>query len=113
MQLPGAGDAVIEPRKLRDYLLSASHPVGRYKAAFFTGLGYSQGSWGTLSTDLRAHAIRGDAKLIEGSSFGRKFEVFGRLRGPQGQEADILSVWIILEGEEFPRFVTAYPKAKP
>lgn len=113
MQLPGGEHAIIEPRKLRDYLLSTSHPVGRFKAAFFVGLGYDQQAWGVLSADLRALAVNGDASPMEESPFGRKFEVLGRLKGPSGREADILSVWIILEGEDFPRFVTAYPKAKP
>ena len=42
MQLPGAENAVVEPRKIRDYLLSPTHAVGRYKATFFAKLGYDQ-----------------------------------------------------------------------
>jgi len=32
--LPNADEAVIEPAKLRDYLLSTTHPLGRFKARF-------------------------------------------------------------------------------
>jgi hypothetical protein len=39
MILPRAEDAVVEPAKLRDTLLSREHPVGRFKAAFFESLG--------------------------------------------------------------------------
>jgi hypothetical protein len=35
MVLPGSEHAVIDAAKLRDYLLSYEHPVGRFKAAFF------------------------------------------------------------------------------
>jgi hypothetical protein len=32
--------------------------------------------------------------------------------GPAGRDARIVVVWIILDGEQFPRFVTAYPGAR-
>ena len=35
MSLPNLDRAVIDPAKVRDYLLSDVHPVGRFKAAFF------------------------------------------------------------------------------
>ena len=34
------------------------------------------------------------------------------MQGPSGRIAQIVVVWIILSGEDFPRFVTAYPGAK-
>jgi hypothetical protein len=40
MNLPNADRAVVDPAKLRDYLLAAGHPVGRFKARFFVSLGY-------------------------------------------------------------------------
>lgn len=32
------------------------------------------------------------------------------LRGPAGQEASIVTIWIVLNRERDPRFVTAYPE---
>lgn len=113
MPLPEAARAVVEPRKLRDYLLSPSHPVGRFKASFFGDLGYTQDGWGVLSADLRQHAIAGVARPIEATRFGQKYEVTGPLRGPAGREAEVVAVWIILTGEDFPRFVTAFPGGRP
>lgn len=75
MALPGADRAVVEPRKLRDYLLSPAHLVGRFKAAFFTSLGYTADTWGLLSADLRSHAAAGDAQPVESSPYGQKYEV--------------------------------------
>ena len=40
MKLPFAERAVVDPDKLRDYLLSSTHPVGRFKAVFFALLGW-------------------------------------------------------------------------
>lgn len=39
MRLPNADRAAIDAAKIRDYLLSEMHPVGRFKAAFFSTLG--------------------------------------------------------------------------
>lgn len=113
MGLPQAEHAVIEPRKFRDYLLSPAHPVGRFKAGFFATLGYTADAWGTLSVDLRRHAIDGEVIGEGRSPFGHKFEVSGLLTGPNGKAAVVVGVWIILSEEDFPRFVTAYPGARP
>lgn len=42
MNLPGAEEAIVDDAKVRDYLLSREHPVGRFKATFFSGLGYTR-----------------------------------------------------------------------
>jgi len=39
MSLPNAERAVVDPVKVRDYLLSAVHPIGRFKARFFVAMG--------------------------------------------------------------------------
>jgi hypothetical protein len=38
-----------------------------------------------------------------------KYVVRGTLSGPSGAVADVIAVWILLDGESAPRFVTAYP----
>jgi hypothetical protein len=42
VELPKPQGAVVDVEKVRDYLLSSTHPIGRLKAAFFTGLGYRE-----------------------------------------------------------------------
>jgi hypothetical protein len=44
VRLPGGERAIIDPEKLRDYVLSRAHPVGRFKAAFFASLGSEIGN---------------------------------------------------------------------
>jgi hypothetical protein len=109
MTIPGGERAVVEAAKLRDYLLSDSHPIGRFKAVFFHALGYSQEAWRVLATDLRHHALENDAAPTESSAYGQKYEIRGTLTGPTGRKAALISVWIILKNEDSPRFVTAYP----
>jgi hypothetical protein len=43
------------------------------------------------------------------STFGQKYEVNGILRGPSGREARVTTIWIVKNGEDFPRLVTVYP----
>ena len=63
MTLPGAERAVVEPAKVRDYLLSPEHPVGRGKARFFTGLGFRRERWPELRDALLALGRTGEATL--------------------------------------------------
>ena len=109
MQLPNHERATIEPGKIRDYLLSDTHPIGRYKAAVFKSLGYTLDNWDVLLDDLRNLLIF-DAEELETSGFGTKYAVRGAIHGPNGRIDDIVSIWIIRTGEDFARFVTAYPE---
>lgn len=113
MKVPNASRAIIEVPKLRDYLLSPSHPVGRFKAPFFAALGYSQEQWPQLEADLRAQLVLQDAQPAAASPYGRKYEIRAILTGPSGRSAEIVSIWIILSDEDAPRFVTAYPGGTP
>ena len=103
------GHSPIDPAKLRDYLLSPVHPVGRFKAVFFAGLGYSANQPEVLDRDLRAHIGSARVARIEATPYGQKYVVRGRMIGPAGGETDLVSVWVVLTGEDYPRFVTAFP----
>lgn len=109
MRLPNADRAVIEPAKLHAYLLSRTHPLGRLKAAFFFGLGYLPEDWQRLETDLRSQHLSRDATPRESTRYGQKYEIRAPLVGPSGHPAEVVSVWVVLANEDFPRFVTAYP----
>jgi hypothetical protein len=109
LRLPNAESAIIDPEKLHSYLLSPVHPVGRFKAVFFRSLGYTQDDWRRLEADIRRQHLTKDAVLQKETPYGRKYELRGEIRGPTGKHRDIVSVWIVLAGEEVPRFVTAYP----
>ena len=108
MVIPNADEAIIPPEKICDYLLSVSQPVGRFKAVFFGVLGYTAAEWKRLEAGLRALLVY-EAELGEKTEYGQKYVLRGLITGPAGKSAEIVTAWIILEGESRPRFVTAYP----
>ncbi len=109
MKLPHAELAVIETEKIRDYLLWASHPIGRFKAPVFQAMGYRQDQWEQLAADLREqHALSEVDEVVE-TQHGRKYAIRANLKGPNGRTFAMQSIWIILKGEDVPRFVTTYP----
>ena len=109
MKLPNAERAIIAPEKLREYLLSPSHPIGRYKAAYFRQFGYDQGRWEALGNDIRS-ILTNRADVLESTEFGTKYVIRGEMAAPNGRKLAIVTVWIILDSEDIPRFVTAYPE---
>jgi hypothetical protein len=111
VQIPNADRAVIEPTKLRDYLLSSTHPVGRFKAPFFLGLGYTAPEWSRLDADLRGQHLSEDAVAAPPTPYGQKYVIRATLVGPAGRSARVVTVWVVRVGEDFARFVTAYPEA--
>jgi hypothetical protein len=110
MILPNGHLAAIEVEKVRDYLLSPEHPIGRFKARYFRALGYTRNDWLQLQGDLMALARSGAAEPGRPNPYGQKYEVRGRLQAPSGASVGVVTVWIILDGEESPRFVTAFPE---
>jgi hypothetical protein len=109
VRLPNAEHAIIEPRKLKGYLLSTSHPVGRFKARFFAALGYGAQDWRAFEADLRAQHLTAEAELSETLLDGQLFSIRAILNGRSGQSAAVLSVWFVPTVGGVPRFVTAYP----
>jgi Domain of unknown function (DUF6883) len=109
VELPNAEAAIISPEKLCEYLLSPSHPIGRYKAALFRLYGYDQDHWEALENDVRS-ILTNSADVLESTEYGTKYVVRGSITGPSGRTLAIVTVWIILINEDAPRFVTAYPE---
>ena len=109
MLLPNPERAIVDPAKVRDYLLSHEHPDGRAKAAAFERYGYRRSSWEVLQRDLSALALSADAISLGRSTHGQKYLLSARIMGPFGRALFLRTVWIVRWGEDFPRFVTAYP----
>ena len=47
-----------------------------------------------------------------GRVHGRTYEVPAILTGPAGRQIAVLTVWLVRRSEDFPRFITAYPRAR-
>jgi hypothetical protein len=108
-RLPGADEALVDEGKIRSYLLSTSHPVGRHKAAFFSRYGFKAEKWEELRSALLLHGKDNDLTAIEDTPFGKKYVVDGLLRSPDGDDVAVRTVWFVGRGDERPRFVTAHP----
>ena len=109
MLLPNTDRAEIDPAKLRDYLLSPTHPVGRFKARFFKALGYVAAEWQRLEADLRIQHLSQPATPSGSVVYGQSYTIRAIVKGPNGQAAMVDSVWFIGVASDIPRFVTTYP----
>jgi hypothetical protein len=107
--LPNRDSATVDQAKVRDYLLSPSHPVGRFKSVFFAALGFSVEDWHVLRDALLELARSAEATPGQASPFGQKFEIRARLQGPSGRSAPVVTVWMVSNGRDFPHFITAFP----
>jgi len=85
------------------------HP-NQPKSAVFLALGYTIARFTELQEDIRAFATHDAHELGRPSEYGTNYVVSGTIIGPNGNSATIQTIWIVLTGESFPRFVTAYPR---
>jgi len=109
MKLPNRENAVVPEAKIRGYLLSASHPYGRYKAAFFRRFGFSTDSWELLASALLTHAKQCDVARVDDTPFGTRYTVEGTMSMVDGRAPTVRVVWFVEKGDDRPRLVTAYP----
>ena len=109
MLLPRGDSVSIDERKIRTYLLSKTHPVGRFKARVFASAGFTEATSDAFGTQIRALAATGEVSGVEDTEFGRKYTVPGALAGPIGT-VQVLTVWIEEPGQTSLRLVTVQPR---
>lgn len=110
MKIPGRDNGIIPIEKIRDYLLSSDHPIGKFKAKFFYNLGYSQENWEVLAEEIQRILKQGDVTKVENTDYGKKYIVEGRLKSLTGVARDVVTVWFVRQGEKTPRLITVYPR---
>lgn len=108
MLLPNAERAFIDFRKLADYCLDPTHPVGRHKSVVFrSALGF------TVDDATTLHGLLARAVLVHAAVLGRLDE-FGQrytVDFPASTEfgsAVLRSAWIVRPTEDFPRLTTCF-----
>lgn len=108
MKLPNGDRAEVEPRKLSDYCLSPTHPVGKHKAIVFqAALGITAAHAELLRGWLLQAATTHDAVSERADEFGERFSIDFEATTKTGS-ATIRSAWIVRTGEDFPRLTTCY-----
>jgi hypothetical protein len=111
--LPSVERAVIDERKLTDYLLNPEHPQGGAgKAGFLFRFKFDRARPDELRSALLLHAHQNDISRSRAMPFGNIFEIDGPLACPDGRTPMVLVVWIIRTREDFPRLVTAVPSER-
>lgn len=108
MKLPNRERAYVPSAKLRDYLLSEKHYVGRSKARFFRLVGFTDANPDLLELGLIAIAQREEVKDVSSSPHGTKYVLDGPLATPSRGTVRIRTIWAIDKQGDSPRFVTAY-----
>lgn len=107
--VPAAELAVIDERKITDYLLARRHPLGWAKAAYFESFGFRREHWQALRDALATHLQESPVVESTVTPFGQKYMIEGPMRTLDGRQPMLRAVWFVEAGQLAPRFVTAYP----
>jgi hypothetical protein len=109
LKLPNANKAIVERDKIVNYLLNSAHPDNGGKAEFFEGLGFRRKVWKTLAAAFLALARHEEVARSLKSPHGKKYVIIGRIESPSGKSPIVKTIWIVDNGVEEGRLVTAYP----
>ncbi len=108
MKLPNGERAVVDRQKLVAYSLDPEHDEGRHKAHLFQSLvGINLENAELLLGTLEQAADTGEAVKGKLDNYGQRYVIDFDFVGPEGT-AKVRSVWIIPDGEDFPRLVTCF-----
>lgn len=110
MYLPNAEHAIVPISKLKEYMLSEHHPIGRFKAKVFQSWGFKESNLEVLEKGLLTIAQSQHVTEETTSPYGIKYVIDGTLHNPNGQPRRVRTIWILDHGQTQPRFITAYPK---
>jgi len=108
-RLPNVENAIIEDRKLLDYLLSETHEDGKHKARAFLSMGFTRENFAILAAAVRILAASGETAEVEATEHGRRYRTEGEIEVPRGGKVRVRLLWIIDAGSDIPRLVSAYP----
>lgn len=110
-ELPNAACAVVEEKKIVEYLLNLAHPDGGPKAKFFLARGFSAPAWKTMRDSLTAQGRDNRVTKVTRMQWGTRYQVDCNCPTPDGVNPCIRSVWEIGLESLCPRLLTAYPLA--
>jgi hypothetical protein len=111
VEVPNAKSARVDVSKVIDYLLSDTHPAGQSKARFFMSLGFSRDHPQELIVALLDIVHTEEVRDQRATPHGRVFVVDGIVRG-KIRAGGVRTVWLVEEGHDAPRLVTAYPNVE-
>jgi len=92
-RVPNAEQAVIDPRKFTEYLLSKTSLRGASRAKFFESFGFSKSNWRQLQDAFFKHLLQHDYQVTWIASHRVVYEVVGRITSPDGRNPRVRVVW--------------------
>ena len=110
--LPNGIEPVIPDEKLLDYCLNPDHEHGQHKALLFSKLlGITEANLEDLREILRAASRDQDIIRSKSTDHGTIYYIDSPvIRGERTFQ--LRSLWIVLNGEIIPRFVSCYLRRK-
>ncbi len=108
MRLPNVENALIDVRKLTEYILDTADARGRHKARVFAAaLGFTVENAGELRTAILKAVPDGECIIGELDFYGQRYRVDCKIKTETG-EAVVRTAWIVRRDENFPRMTTCF-----
>jgi hypothetical protein len=105
--LPYADKAIIPEQKIKNYSLDFDREPNK-AAAFKNALGYDLSNADDLIDNIRRNVKNFRAVQKPDNDYGKRYEVLMTLTGANGKTANVKTAWIIDNGTEKPRLISAY-----
>ena len=107
-KLPHPERAILHIDKFTDYCLNPEHPYGKHKARVFkSALNLGMEDAETLRVVMLDVVHQGMAVPAKRNAYGQKYIIDFEMEH-SGKTAEVRTVWIVRDDEDFPRFVTCY-----
>jgi uncharacterized protein len=107
--LPDRDRAIIEPEKLRDYVLCPEHKYGKHKArVFLSALGIGRANWEYLHDQIVNRVEDAEVSEVRAGKYGVRYSVPMLIEGLNGQTHEVTTGWIVEQEGAPPRLTTAY-----
>jgi len=99
----------VDQSKITGYLLNETG--GRGKATFFLRLGFRVDDWEALAEAIKVQARENAVVSVVDSPYGKRYSVDGTIETPDSRDPRprIRTVWILENGAQVPRLITAHP----
>jgi hypothetical protein len=107
--LPNGDGALVEEKKIVEYLLNPVHPDGASKAKFFLARGFVGAQWAAMRTALQTQGSRNLVTKVTLHPWGARYQVDCHCPTPDGLNPCIRTIWEVAAVGAPPRLLTAHP----
>lgn len=107
--LPNCACALVEEKKIVEYLLNANHPDGASKAKFFMARGFASAQWQIMRAALQMQGSENLVTKVTAHQWDARYQVDCNCPTPDGANPCIRTVWELPDAAACPRLLTAHP----